>query len=319
MHRTDAQAAPTRTPDWRIGLVGFAYPEWTGPFYPSELADHRRFAWYAARHNAVEINTTFYGPPSPGTVKAWARTAPADFRFALKAPRDITHGPTPEGALANAAGPGPGHFNRPETLVILRRVLDNASVLGDRLGPILMQFPPAFTDAARTELTGYLDRIEPHLSGLRASAPNARLAVEFRHASWATAQTAAMLADRGMTLVHADHSTRSDSPEAMRLTPPHPIAVTSDILYLRFLGRHGQFRDRTREQLDPTARLARWKDRTADALGSHPAVRTVYAFFDNDYAGHAPATAARFAALVGARQPVLAETKPLGSPTLFEL
>ncbi|MFT3683734.1 MAG: DUF72 domain-containing protein [Phycisphaerales bacterium] len=57
--------------DWRIGLVGFAYPEWAGPFYPPGLAVHRRLAYYAARHNAVEINTTFYGPPSLATVAYW--------------------------------------------------------------------------------------------------------------------------------------------------------------------------------------------------------------------------------------------------------
>jgi uncharacterized protein YecE (DUF72 family) len=320
---TDAPAAKVESPtiDWRIGLVGFAYPEWTGPFYPEGLADHRRFAYYAARHNAVEINTTFYGPPSPATVAYWARTAPADFRFAIKAPRDVTHGPTPEGALANAQGPERGHFMRPATIATMQRVLENILELGKRLGPVLMQFPPAFDDRFRDELTEFLDRLAPLVERARAVAANVRLALEFRHASWSTAATADILAQRGMMLVHADLTPRRGAvgTGSAGVTPPLPLRATTDVLYLRFLGRHGQFRQRNHEQLDPTARLAWWKGQIDALCALTPGVKTVYAFFDNDFAGFAPVSAAKFAEVVGTALPKRETAAPAVAPTLFDL
>ncbi|MBY0307130.1 MAG: DUF72 domain-containing protein, partial [Phycisphaerales bacterium] len=246
---------------------------------------------------------------------------PADFRFAVKAPRDVTHGPTPEGALANAQGPERGHFENPRTLEVMQRLLENVSALEERLGPVLMQFPPGFDDRFRAELTGFLDRLGPGVERARAGgAPNLRLALELRHQSWAGAGTASMLAARGMALVYGDHTPRQETDRAgvARVMPPPPLTATADVLYLRLLGRHGQFRLRTREQADVSARLAWWRGQVAAACAARR-VETVYAFFDNDFAGFAPASASRFAALVGARQPVLAEVKPLREPTLFDV
>jgi len=65
---------------------------------------------------------------------------------------------------------------------------------------------------------------------------------------------------------------------------------------VRFLGRHGQFDDKSHEVLDKTAELQDWLSQIEPHL---PAVTDVYAFFNDDYAGHAPATAERFMRLVG--------------------
>ncbi|MFT3683735.1 MAG: DUF72 domain-containing protein [Phycisphaerales bacterium] len=245
---------------------------------------------------------------------------PADFRFAIKAPREVTHGLTPEGALANAQGPEPGHFDQPAALAVMERVLENVLVLGGRLGPVLMQFPPAFDDRARSELAGFLDRLAPVVERARATAPNLRLALEFRHASWETPSTAAMLSEKNMALVHADHTPRRGvaGTETSGATQP-PLVATSDVLYLRFLGRHGQFRERNHEQLDPTVRLAWWKKQVDALCMVAPDVRTVYAFFDNDFAGFAPATAARFAEVVGTALPKWESVAPKETPTLFDL
>jgi hypothetical protein len=155
-----------------LGLVGFAYPEWADLFYPSKLPDRERLPFYTTRFNAVEINTTFYGAPAPSLIKRWSKVAPPGFRFCLKAPRDVTHGPTPEGSLANADGPAPGHFKRPETLAVMARLLDSIAPLGDRLGNVLMQFPPAFDASHRDELAGFLDRLTPLLAQLSANVPH---------------------------------------------------------------------------------------------------------------------------------------------------
>ncbi len=113
----------------RIGCAGWSVPrEHAGPF-PAEGSHLER---YAARFRAVEINTSFYRPHRPTTYERWAATVPADFRFAVKVPREITHRRRLEGATD-----------------LLDPFLAEAGALGDKLGPLLVQLPPGLPfDAA---------------------------------------------------------------------------------------------------------------------------------------------------------------------------
>ena len=81
---------------------------------------------YARQLPAVEINSSFYRPHRPDTYRRWAATVPADFRFAVKIPKEITH----LRRLTNAEAP-------------LERFLGEAAALGDKLGPLLLQLPPS--------------------------------------------------------------------------------------------------------------------------------------------------------------------------------
>lgn len=138
------------------GTSGFAYKEWKGSFYPEDIGDSGMLRFYASRFNAVEINNTFYRMPSEKVLSAWAAEVPADFRFVLKASRQITH----TKRLKDAGEP-------------LDYLLRNARVLGDRLGPILFQLPPNLKlDIDR--LRAFLDLIPDDI----------RAAFEFRHESW---------------------------------------------------------------------------------------------------------------------------------------
>ena len=139
------------------GTSGFAYKEWKGSFYPEDLADSKMLPFYAEHFKACEINNTFYRMPSEKVLQDWAAQVPDDFRFILKASRQITH---IRRLKAEAAEP-------------LAFLLKTSEVLGDRRGPFLIQLPPNMKkDLDR--LTAFL----PHLpAGVRA-------AFEFRHASW---------------------------------------------------------------------------------------------------------------------------------------
>jgi uncharacterized protein YecE (DUF72 family) len=87
---------------------------------------------YAARFPAVEINSSFYRPHRPATYARWAASVPAEFRFAVKVPRAITH----ECRLIGA-------------IELLDRFLAEAGALGPKLGPLLVQLPPSLIfDAA---------------------------------------------------------------------------------------------------------------------------------------------------------------------------
>jgi uncharacterized protein YecE (DUF72 family) len=281
-------------PKWYIGMIGFSYPEWNGTFYTGGAKKHL-LTRYAEHFNAVEINTSFYSVPSALTVGKWAEVTPDDFKFCVKMPRDITHGPTPPGTLASPYGPMPGHLLRDETIAIGKKLIDAVKPLGTKLGSVLLQFPRKFDERRRDEVALFLDRL----------AGDVPLTIEFRHESWWSLPVQAMLRERNVCLASNDEAPEyqaKHSPDESRGGKiSRPIMPTSNFLYIRWLGRHGQFADRSTEHFDPTDRLTWWADTLRSAAGHDARLKTVYGFFDNDYAGHAPATGKRFLEIIGAK------------------
>lgn len=246
--------------NWYIGTMGFGYRDWQGAFYPDKLPKNQQLAYYVGRFNALEMDSTFYGTPKPDTVARWRETAPDGFVFCPKAPREISHDLRLTGAAAD----------------VLALFVEVMQTLGDRLGPILLQFPPDFRVAERAALAAFL----PQLPG------GARYAVELRHRSWWSDETADLLRAHAVCWAAADY-----------IYLPKEIRRTADFLYLRFLGRHGQFAVKSHEQVDKTEELRAWRAKASAHTGD--GVPDVYAFFNDDYAGHAPATANRLRALLG--------------------
>ncbi len=140
-----------------VGVSGFSYAGWKGKFYPENLKSEEFLGFYSKRLNSVEINSSFYAPPTAPMVKSWSSKTNDDFRFAFKAPRQVTH------ILKLGKG-------SPETSERMSRTLD---LLGPRKGPILFQLPPY----ARADLK----LLEEFLS--KTSAIESRV-FEFRHESW---------------------------------------------------------------------------------------------------------------------------------------
>ena len=165
------------------GTSGFAYKEWKGSFYPEDMKDSGMLPFYASQFNAVEINNTFYRMPSEKVLSGWAEEVPSEFRFVLKASRQITH----IKRLKEAAEP-------------FEYFLRNARVLGDRLGPILIQLPP--------NLKLDLDRLRAFLDLI----PNdVRAAFEFRHESWHDEAVFDALREHGAALCIA-HTEDGETP-----------------------------------------------------------------------------------------------------------
>src|SRR3954466_3446421 len=104
------------------GASGYSYKEWKGTFYPGDLKPDAMLAWYAQRLPTVEINNTFYQMPKVTVLEQWANTVPAEFRFAIKASRRITHQAR---IKADAAA---------DSVAFLYR---NLEALGSRRGPVL--------------------------------------------------------------------------------------------------------------------------------------------------------------------------------------
>jgi len=75
----------------RIGTSGYMYRHWRGLLYPEGLAQRRWLARYASLFDTVELNATFYRPPTPATLDRWREASPRGFTFALKGSRYLTH------------------------------------------------------------------------------------------------------------------------------------------------------------------------------------------------------------------------------------
>lgn len=178
------------------GTSGFSFKEWKGPFYPEKLPANRMLAYYAERLPTVEINNTFYRMPRRNVLEGWAAQVPDSFRFAVKAPRRITH----VRQLADCSEEA-GYF------------FETLEALGSRLGVVLLQLPPH----SRVDV----DKLNTFLELVPRNVP---AAFEFRHPSWHDDKTFAALADRGAAWVTADSDGTADPPE---------LPKTGTLTYLR--------------------------------------------------------------------------------------
>jgi uncharacterized protein YecE (DUF72 family) len=259
--------------EWYLGTMGFSYKQWIGPFYPDGLNGRHHLPYYAERFNGLEIDSTFYGTPKAGTVQRWHDVTPPGFKICPKMPQAITH----EKRLVAA-----------ETL--LGEFLERMRLLGEKLGAILIQFPPDFSQAEVSNLIHFLPQLPSDL----------RFAIEFRHHSWLKPETTVLLEAHNLCWVSAD-----------TIYMPRQITPTTDFLYLRFIGPHGRFATKDRVQIDRSEDLQLW---WRDLQPYLPEVSTVYAFFNDDYEGFSPETCNRFKRIIGLDP---GEIRPMQQGRLF--
>jgi uncharacterized protein YecE (DUF72 family) len=135
-----------------VGTSGFSYPTWKPEFYPPKTPQKEFLRAYAERLPSVELNATFYQLPSEERLRGWAEQTPPGFRFAVKMNRRATH------------------FG---DVSVVGTFCERIRVLGERLGPILVQLPPT-----RPRDDGWLGLMRESLD------PELEYAYEFRHPSW---------------------------------------------------------------------------------------------------------------------------------------
>lgn len=206
-----------------IGTSGFSYPEWRGDFYPEKLPAAAMLGEYARQLKAVELNNTFFLFPRPEAIAAWMAATGPDFRFCLKAQRSLTYSNPTFPRAASAADFG-----------------SRLAAFGDRAGPVLIQFPPAFKRD--------LDALDELLASLGHAA-----AVEFRDPSWLSSDTYAVARTHGAAVVVTDQDS----------WPRAPRVETASFAYYRL----------RRDYTEPELRS--W----SEALGSEAGARdAVYVF-----------------------------------------
>ncbi len=178
-----------------VGTSGWSYPKgkgaWDGVFYPEKLADRDKLSFYAQYFNAVELNSSFYRPPSPVAARAWAARVPEGFRVTAKLWQKFTHPRMFEEATGRPAEIGAEDLDQ---FVAGLAPLAEAR----KLGPILAQFPPSFKPEP-----GSLDYLEDLVRRLRGA--GFQLAVELRHRDW-TQSDDARADNNDVRAIHPIHS-----------------------------------------------------------------------------------------------------------------
>jgi uncharacterized protein YecE (DUF72 family) len=234
-----------------LGTQGWAYKSWVGVFYPEGTRADDYLAEYAKHFRAIEIDSTYYAIPRARSVEQWRDATPAHFRFAAKFPQSITH----EKMLTDAER---------ET----EQFLATMALLGEKLGPLVLQFPYTFAPTQHDTLARYLTALPPQF----------RYAVEVRQRGWLNDAFFDLLQHHRVAYVMSDYG-------AMPRVP----RVTTDFAYIRLLGRRQDFKDEQfdRVRLNREADLARWSDLIFDLNEKGVAV---WAFVNNRYQGHSPAT-----------------------------
>jgi uncharacterized protein YecE (DUF72 family) len=262
-----------------LGTQGWNYEGWTGPFYPRGISSKELLGLYSKIFNTVEIDSTFYAIPSENSVRGWAARTPAGFIFSVKLPSEITH--------KNRLRDSREHLNQ---------FVDRMSLLGDKLGCVLIQLPPDFSPSEQVALSAFLELLPANL----------RFAVEFRDKGWLSETTLAKLRARNVALA------LTDSRWIRREVSFGMIEdYTADFAYVRWLGPR-ELTDFSRIQIDRTKELEQWasafqllKDRTQEIFG----------YFNNHFQGHSPASCNQFKRMIG-----LAAVEPeslVKQPSLF--
>ncbi len=139
----------------RVGCAGWSLPVGHSDRFPAEGTHLER---YAACFPAVEINSSFYRRHRPATYARWAASVPEEFKFSVKVPKVATH----EHRLENVDD-------------VLDRFLTEATQLGEKLGPLLVQLPPSLAFSADIA-DGYFASLRKRFDG--------DVALEPRHSSW---------------------------------------------------------------------------------------------------------------------------------------
>lgn len=159
-------------PGLYIGTSGWSYDSWKGVFYPEKLPKTKYLEHYASRFATVEMNSVFYQMPPAKTVPQFARAVPEPFVFSVKANRYITH--------IKRLNDG---------REILPPFLARIDLLGEKLGPILIQTPP-----------GWSFNRERLKSFLQALPGDRRFVFEFHDSSWLNEITYGLLAEKNAAL-----------------------------------------------------------------------------------------------------------------------
>jgi uncharacterized protein YecE (DUF72 family) len=279
----------------RLGTSSFTAAGWEGAFYPAGMAPRDFLTYYTTHFDTVEVDSTYYRTPSASVVTGWANKTPPGFLLAAKVPQVITH----EKCLIDCDAD-------------LKAFLDVISLMGEKLGPLLLQFP-YFNQSAFQSGEDFLPRLKIFLANLSTEF---RFAIEIRNKGWLTAEFLDLLRAHQIAYVLTDQSWMPGPNEIFDKFDP----ITTDFTYIRWLGDRKGIERVTkvwnRIVWDRTAEMTSWVDvcKKIQRRGV-----TIFGYFNNHYAGFGPESVRLFremGAVNGLEIPIVQPPPPV-NPTLF--
>jgi len=255
-------------PSIYLGTSSFTASGWEGSFYPRGLKSSDYLGFYADHFDSVEVDSTFYACPSAKTVSGWFSKTPDNFIFSVKVPQTITH----DKVLVDCDAEWKEFF-------------DTMGLLRQKLGPIVFQFP-FFSRSIFRDREPFLQRLVPFLKQLPT---DQKFAIELRNKNWLDGDLTYVLSEFRVALALQDRSWMTD-PLTLKFDP-----ITADFTYIRWLGNRKEIEAMTQTWdkvvIDRDQELTSWVDFVFKAIEQGKAV---YAYANNHYQGHGPATIRQF-------------------------
>ncbi|HEX9123077.1 MAG TPA: DUF72 domain-containing protein [Actinomycetota bacterium] len=233
-----------------MGRILIGTSSWTDPtlvkeghFYPpSAKSAEARLKYYATQFPLVEVDSTYYFPPSERNAVLWIERTPKDFTFNVKAYSLLTNHPTRRDSLyKDLAAELPKELEGKRNLYrdklseeiveqVWQRFHDALMPLhsAGKLGVVLFQFPQWFVIGRKSK---------DYILECRERLADFRIAVELRHKSWLeepnTEETLSFLEEHDLPFVCVDMPQGFESS-----LPPVAAATTEDLAMVRFHGRN---------------------------------------------------------------------------------
>jgi uncharacterized protein YecE (DUF72 family) len=231
-----------------LGTIGWSYSFWKGNFYPNKTASKDFLAYYATKFSTVEVDSTFYRIPNQKTVANWREQTPASFSFSLKFPEVITHIKMLKDCQR-------------ETDLFLERT----RMLKEKLGPLLLQFPPSFGVERLSSLADFLHQLPK----------TQHYVVEVRDRGFLNDAFYSLLRDSNVALAWVDNPSM-----------PNISEVTSDFLYVRWEGDREKVKGTLGKiEVDVQENLRLWADKIKPYLSKQ---MNVFGYFSKYYSGYPP-------------------------------
>jgi len=233
-----------------VGTMGWSYPFWAGTFYSKGASSNSYLSQYSKQFDTVEIDSTFYRIPSKATFQKWKEQTPDGFLFSAKFPQTITH---------------------KKMLIDCDRevefFIETTSTLQNKLGPLLLQFPPTFGPKKIPRLEEFLPKLPR----------DHRYAVEVRSKEVLTDTLYAVLRKNRVALVLT-----------IGRFIPETEQINADFVYIRWEGDRNEVNGTLgKVEVDRTDEIRVW----ADKINKLRQKVEVFGYFSKYYSGHPPTDA----------------------------
>jgi uncharacterized protein YecE (DUF72 family) len=275
---------PKFPPNLLVGTSSWSSPDWCGSFYPASTDPGDMIQVYSTKLQTVEVDATWYRMPSRNMIESWKSRTPAGFIFSAKVPKVISHDKYMEACESE-----------------LNEFVSVMSGLGERLGPMILQFPYVAKGKDPQEYRTGADFVR-RLKGFVQRLPaEFKWGVEIRNSLWVQPPLLDILRSRNISLVFIDYYTMDPLPKLVQRSD----VFTAPFAYVRFLGNRKEMDAAVQQARESGLRKGEFesilKDRTGQMKAWIPPIKhvlakgiPVYVYFNNHYAGYAPGSVELF-------------------------